>query len=117
MFLKSCINPVIGFMSLLACHRTALMDDIKSVRDYQPTHTKHIQTVKDLIAVDNSIITTVYREQIEKQCKGFMDEFTISLEEDTFAEETLVKAHLRRLRNLYIVLMEVCKRDEKLLPW
>jgi hypothetical protein len=104
-------------MSLLACHRTALMDDIENIRDYQPTRTKYIQTVKDLVALDYSTITTVYHGQIEKQLKSLMDEFTISLEEDTFAEEILVKAHLRRLRNLYIVLMEVCKRDEKLLPW
>jgi hypothetical protein len=46
-----------------------------------------------------------------------MDDYTFSSEEDTFAEETLVKAHFRRLRDFYILLMEICNRDEKLLAW
>ena len=31
------------------------------------------------------------------------------------AETTLFKSHLRRLRNFYVVLAEVCQRDYKLL--
>lgn len=103
-------------MSLLASHKGAVINDIEDLRNHQPTRTKHLTAMKDVITVDYT--TSILRhEEIDKRLKVLMDDYTMSLEEDSLAEETLVKTHLRRLRNLYIALMEIYKRDEKLLPW
>lgn len=107
----------IGFMSLLANYRATVISDIEEVQTLQPSRTKHLEAMKSVVTTSDWSTNISCREKLEKQFKGLMDDYTSSLEEDSFAEETLVKAHLRRLRNFYIVVMEVYGRDHKLLPW
>jgi hypothetical protein len=37
--------------------------------------------------------------------------------EDLVVDEVLMKSQLRRVRNFYMILTEICRRDEKLLKW
>jgi len=39
----------------------------------------------------------------------------VKLDDECAVESTLLKAHLRRIRNFYAILAEICQRDEKLL--
>jgi hypothetical protein len=43
------------------------------------------------------------------------DDNLVELDVESAVEMMLLKAHLRRIRNFYAVLAEVCQRDEKLL--
>jgi len=44
-----------------------------------------------------------------------VEDHLVELDEELAVEKALFKAHLRRLRNFYGVLAEVCHRDEKFL--
>jgi hypothetical protein len=94
-----------------ASRRSEVLKDLENSHTYQPGRSQHLQAIKDIVQGDK--YTCV--EGIQEQIRVVMDEYLQSLEEDAMTEEILVRAHLRRLRNLYIVLMEIVKRDKKLL--
>lgn len=104
-------------MSLLSNHRSAVLNDIEDIRNQNQNGAKQLKAIKCVTdTLDANPVNLTFSE-VAKRLDVILDDYRISLKEDSLAEEILVKAHLRRLRNLYIVLMEVCNRDEKLLAW
>ena len=104
-------------MSLLSNHRSAVLNNIEDMRNQKPNGAKQLRAMEDVIHTFDAIPVNLTFQEVAQRLDVILDDYRVSLKEDCFAEEILVKAHLRRLRNLYIVLMEVCNRDEKLLAW
>jgi hypothetical protein len=52
---------------------------------------------------------------IQETGDALVDESETRFREEKAGETTLLKSHLRRLRNVYTILMEICRTDEKLL--
>ena len=107
---------IVGLLLLLTDHRNRVIKDIKDLQKFRSTRTAKLTAAKTALDIDSA--TRIHeRERIDDELRVLMDDTTFSLEEDTFAEETLVKADFRRLKDFYILLMEICNRDEKLLGW
>ena len=104
-------------MSLLSNHRNAVLNDIEDMRDRRPCGAKQLKAMEGVIDAFDATPVNLTVNEVAKRLDVTVNDYRVSLKEDAFAEEILVKAHLRRLRNLYIVLMEVCNRDEKFLAW
>jgi hypothetical protein len=102
-------------MSLLSNHRSAVLNDIEDMRNQKPKGANQLKAMEGVI--DTATPVNLTFKDSAQRLDVVLDDYRLSLKEDSFAEEILVKAHLRRLRNLYIVLMEICNRDEKLLAW
>ena len=104
-------------MSLLSNHRSAVLNDIEDMRNQKPNSARQLKAMEGVINTFDATPVNLTVQEVAKRLDVILDDYRVSLKEDSFAEEILVKAHLRRLRNLYIVLMEICNRDENLLAW
>lgn len=104
-------------MSLLSNHRSTVLNDVEDIKNQNHNGAKQLKAMKCVIDTFNANPVNLTFNEVAKRLDVILDDYRASLKENSFAEEILVKAHLRRLRNLYIVLMEVCNRDEKLLAW
>lgn len=98
-------------MCILANRRSEVLKDLENTQIYQPDRLQHLRGIRDIVQSDRD----THVEEMQKKIKVIMDGYLQSVEDDAMIEEILVRAHLRRLRNLYVVLMEIMKRDEKLL--
>jgi hypothetical protein len=104
-------------MSLLSNHRNAVLNDIEDMRNQKPNSAMQFKAMEGVINTSDATLVNLAVKEVPKKMDIILDDYRVSLKEDSFAEEILVKAHLRRLRNFYIVLMEICNRDENLLAW
>lgn len=104
-------------MSLLSNHRSAVLNEIEDMRKQRFNAARQPTAMEGVIHTFETTPVNLTSNQVAKRLDVILEDYCGSLKEDYFAEEILVKAHLRRLRNLYIVLMEVCNRDEKFLAW
>lgn len=104
-------------MSLLSNHRSAVLNDIEDKRNQKPSSAMQLKIMEGVINTSDATLVNLAVKEVTEKLDIILDDYRVSLNEDSFAEEILVKAHLRKLRNLYIVLMEICNRDENLLAW
>jgi hypothetical protein len=89
-------------MSLLAKQRSAIINDLENAQS----------------SSSNSLCPkkrASFHRAEEVQVNTHPKDDLVELDEELAVEKALFKAHLRRLRNFYGVLAEVCQRDEKLL--
>jgi len=93
------------------------LNDIEEMRNQKTNGAKQLIGMESIMDGFDSIPLHLPYNEIATKLDAILDDYHVSMNEDSFAEEILIKSHLRKLRNLYIVLMEVCNRDEKLLAW
>jgi hypothetical protein len=93
------------------------LNDIEDMRNQKPNSAKQLKAMEGVINTSDATLVNLAVKEVTKKLDIILDDHRVSLNEDSIAEEILVKAHLRKLRNLYIVLMEICNRDENLLAW
>lgn len=88
--------------------REIILKDIKESRSQLPRQEK---CPKTLAESDTSW------DAMQEYNSYSVEDCHAPLEGNSLAEATLIASQLRRLRNFYVVLMEVCQRDEMLLAW
>jgi hypothetical protein len=102
---------MVGLISLLSKHRLAVINDLEETC-HEHGLSKHVDAIRDIFKApalrsDDPGIVHLTLMRLFLQCA---DEDNRSK-----AEMTLVTSQLRRLRNVYTVLAEIHRRDEKLL--
>ena len=102
---------MVGLLELLVKQREIILSDIKESRSQPPRQEKCLKTLAES---DTSWDTM---QEYKPVTSYSVEDYHAPLEDNLLAEETLIASQLRRLRNFYVVLMEVCQRDEMLLAW
>jgi hypothetical protein len=106
---------MVGLMSLLEKHRRIVLDDLENpIRNVALKITEYWNAVNLAAKLDSG-----GRDSQRKNWDCLQDRLVQDCRKCTegaeVTETILVKGHLRRLRNVYTVLMEICRKDEKLL--
>src|SRR5437773_12347068 len=110
-------TDIVGLVSRLMQYRNTVLNDIEDMRKSRPSRTNLADDILKM-ALNVDLETKDFHDaEIIKRFKIAVNDYSASKEEDDCAQKILVTAHLRRLRNLYIVLMEICRKDEKCLAW
>lgn len=94
-------------MSLLADQRSSIINAMENAR-----HSLNIRLGRNKQALFHHA-ATCGNGDIEIGTQG--DDNLVEVDVEFAVERMLLNAHLRRIRNFYAVLAEVCQRDEKLL--
>jgi hypothetical protein len=89
-------------MSLLANQRSAIINDLENA---QPFLSNRLSSRK----------RGSFHHEEDMKINTHPTDDLAELGDELAVERVLFKAHLRRLRNFYAVVAEVCRRDEKLL--
>jgi hypothetical protein len=101
----------VGLLSFLTKHRAIVVKDLEEESNGRKFAARsNYKTIIETITVLNHAPSG-----IQKACNALAKETGTQLREEKAAETTLFKSHLRRLRNVYTILMEICRTDEKLL--
>ena len=111
---------IVGLLSLLAKQRELILNEIDKSLNRQPSQLKYINRLSEIPKAGEPSVKWHYFDAhggMAGFSKDLVSDYYDSREFDHFTEETSIKAQLRRLRNFYVVLMEVCQRDKRLLAW
>jgi hypothetical protein len=102
---------MLGLMSLLTKHRSSIINDIEDMQSPNTSRLEYLNTMNQVLYPSD------LQSPTHMKIDFLTEEYHGSLEHDFATQKILINAHLRRMRNFYVVLMEVCERDEKLLAW
>ena len=95
-------------------NRYSILQDLVEMRSHQTKRTKYLLDMKEILTIHH---ITADEGDIGKAMRGLVEDYRAILAEDCCVEDVLLKAIWRRLRNIYVMLMEICQKDEAVLGW